>query len=1035
MYAMPTTPKLIAETLHRSLAPYTDGEDINLQFARFSSGMTKHGQMLRVPFQEWAAHRAQCATMPWPQENVKKALPSEVGAILVSENGDVVRRRDQDVAAFTWIYLDSDSGVSGAVLRQRLTDMEMCFLMTESATSRLNGGGVRWHLFLPLAQPFPLASRNLPGVDAQATLRASRDWWKAIRRHVANSLLVLGEIKSGSDEEAATTDATTQQPEPQEQPEVVSDDETADSLSRMAYIPHVPSDGKPRYIYWQAGGCIDLADFLRLSGKATLVDPPCIRVEAAKTTPKPRKAEDAASSADAEPVEPEELTHPADGPTPGETTGTLLLRVFRFFNRLGDRIDAQLGKYEVQCPWSDFHSTTADHDPSRPDNSVVIFMRGEGSVDGGFKCYHNGHNVPNQCERATAADVLRWARKCGMPLPDKASHGGGVCDPAQALAQTSTQEALAALERRDAPAPPATPLSAPDQAAKPRPPRFPLPPAFPSAPRASVRPEKPTPSLAWATPEQSKVEIKIDPERLLEMRAEAIEAVARHDSIFQINGRLFDRVLADEEVDKYGQLKKAWLRKTIAAHLIPEITATSSWYVEELTKRGPVTSPRRPDAATISAILAAGRYPNVRELRGVVSTPVFKPGGGLVQKPGYDPDIKVIYEPTIRPKPISPDPGVDELRAAKAKLYEVVADFPIANGEEMLAFGVWLSMIFTKLCRFVYDGSIPLFGVSASTRSSGKGKWIDAAAIIAEGHEAEKCNYSGDDAEDERVIGAAVADEAPIIVLDNIKRGVPLASTAWEMYLTTKKFATRKIGTSDRIKVEKGSFGNLLVGVTGNDLMTSGDMARRILRVDIADRSGHPEDRPVRHKNLEGYCRANRKELLEAALTLLSGYFAAKHKRGWSVPDLAAFASFEEWSSVVREAVVWCGLPDPYLARGKAEDDASRRNLATTLRHLHAVTKLPPPKDKKCWHVGSICELLRLDRGMSPRKWKSAYDFFIDVGVKLDAKDESAAYSSMGKFLKQFNQDALAAEGGKPGLQLVIGRDDDGSSIVVEEVH
>ena len=118
----------------------------------------------------------------------------------------------------------------------------------------------------------------------------------------------------------------------------------------------------------------------------------------------------------------------------------------------------------------------------------------------------------------------------------------------------------------------------------------------------------------------------------------------------------------------------------------------------------------------------------------------------------------------------------------------------------------------------------------------------------------------------------------PVAVLDNIKRGVALASAAFEMYLTTPKFATRRIGTSENIRVEKGSWTDTLWWATGNDLTTSGDMARRVLRIGINDKTGKPEDRAVAEADLEGYCKTNRKRLLTAALTLLSGFFAARRK-------------------------------------------------------------------------------------------------------------------------------------------------------------
>jgi hypothetical protein len=336
-----------------------------------------------------------------------------------------------------------------------------------------------------------------------------------------------------------------------------------------------------------------------------------------------------------------------------------------------------------------------------------------------------------------------------------------------------------------------------------------------------------------------------------------------------------------------------------------------------------------------------------------------------------------------------------------------------------------LSAIFTKLLRFAFSGNIPLLAASAGMASSGKGKLPDTAAIITEGCEAEKRNYTGDDAEDERVIGSTVADEVPVAVLDNIKRGIALASAAFEMYLTTPKFATRRIGTSENIRVEKGSWTDTLWWATGNDLTTSGDMARRVLRIAINDKTGKPEDRAVAEADLEGYCKTNRKRLLTAALTLLSGFFAARRK-GWAV-ELPPFASFEAWS-IVRHAVVWCGLPDPFLARGKVSEDAVRADFGFTVEHLRKVLRDKP------MHMKRIVDILRADaeKAMASRLYDEVWSFFIDRGVKLDGRDVSGASSALGRFLKDYNGQVYVAADGKC-WQLWIGRDRCGSLVSIVE--
>ena len=67
-----------------------------------------------------------------------------------------------------------------------------------------------------------------------------------------------------------------------------------------------------------------------------------------------------------------------------------------------------------------------------------------------------------------------------------------------------------------------------------------------------------------------------------------------------------------------------------------------------------------------------------------------------------------------------------------------------------------------------------------------------------------------------------------------------------------------------------------------------------------------------------GWISQNRPILLSSALTILSAF--CKSRR--SVTNLTPFGSFEGWSSLVREAVIWVGLPDPCKTRVKLAESS-----------------------------------------------------------------------------------------------------------------
>src|SRR5262249_13237116 len=79
----------------------------------------------------------------------------------------------------------------------------------------------------------------------------------------------------------------------------------------------------------------------------------------------------------------------------------------------------------------------------------------------------------------------------------------------------------------------------------------------------------------------------------------------------------------------------------------------------------------------------------------------------------------------------------------------------------------------------------------------------------------------------------------------------------------------------------------------------------------------------------------NREHLLALALTILKAY----HLAGRPDFGLKPWGSFESWSVLVRNAVVWCGLPDPGQTRVAVQEEADEtarglRQLVTALEMI-----------------------------------------------------------------------------------------------------
>jgi hypothetical protein len=89
------------------------------------------------------------------------------------------------------------------------------------------------------------------------------------------------------------------------------------------------------------------------------------------------------------------------------------------------------------------------------------------------------------------------------------------------------------------------------------------------------------------------------------------------------------------------------------------------------------------------------------------------------------------------------------------------------------------------------------------------------------------------------------------------------------------------------------------------------------------------------YPNLRAHLRANRGNLLVAALTILRAYVAAGRPA-----DLPPLGNFEAWSAVVRQAVHWITGHDPCAARATILPE-SRGDVAALAAVLDGWSRLP----------------------------------------------------------------------------------------------
>jgi hypothetical protein len=320
----------------------------------------------------------------------------------------------------------------------------------------------------------------------------------------------------------------------------------------------------------------------------------------------------------------------------------------------------------------------------------------------------------------------------------------------------------------------------------------------------------------------------------------------------------------------------------------------------------------KPPSDVHKGIHARGHWPGIPRLMGITATPLLRPNGTLFNSPGYDPETGYFFH-TVAGWPEMPSaPTLDDARRALCQLFAPFSDFPFENEAHRSSA---VATVLTIVGRSAIDGPCPGILVEASTRGTGKSLVTECFCRIATGGVVSSTLLSAEEEERKKAFLAVLRTGQPVIVFDDVAGSI--GGPALNMLLTSLEYSGRDLGLTQMLVFPVRA----VVFFTANNPRVIGDTTRRILPVRLLASVERPEERGnFEIPDLRAYVTEHRRELAVAALTVLRAWFVA----GQPDMNLPNWGSFEAWSRVVRNALVWAGWPDPFEARTglRAEEDA-----------------------------------------------------------------------------------------------------------------
>jgi hypothetical protein len=286
-----------------------------------------------------------------------------------------------------------------------------------------------------------------------------------------------------------------------------------------------------------------------------------------------------------------------------------------------------------------------------------------------------------------------------------------------------------------------------------------------------------------------------------------------------------------------------------------------------------------------------------RPLITISSVPFLRPDMSVGNEPGYDAATGIYYQPTIAFPQIIATPTREDALQALARLWDPVAEFPFASGE---AKAVCLSHILTAVLRPSFDTS-PAFFYTAPAVANGKTLLASIPSIIAYGAAAAQHPYSEKE-ELRKVLFSSLLTGDMGLIFDNVPNGIKVRAAVLCGFVTAPDYGDRILGVSEIRKIPN----RCTVSMTGNNITPTGDLARRsiVSRLDVNAESAR--GRKFRIKDLRSYVREHRAQYIVDVLTIARAYAFAGY------PEVAhPLESFEQWSRVVRDPIVWLGAADP----------------------------------------------------------------------------------------------------------------------------
>jgi hypothetical protein len=310
---------------------------------------------------------------------------------------------------------------------------------------------------------------------------------------------------------------------------------------------------------------------------------------------------------------------------------------------------------------------------------------------------------------------------------------------------------------------------------------------------------------------------------------------------------------------------------------------------------------------TCGTILGRKDWPLPR-LRGIVTSPVVRQDGTLLQAPGYDPVSGLYLQPRVPLRRLQPQVTRESLeKARQIVLDEMLADFPWAQNADRAHY---LGALLTPILRPHFHGPTPMFIITATAPGSGKSLLKDVFKAL---YGTAETAWPENDTELRKSITTQLYTTGqPVVVLDNLPNGYVIRSPVLSSLLTQEDWGDRVLGSTASVTMPN----DRLWIVTGNALRTGGDNGRRAMWVRLDPDCPDPDQRDgFRVGDLRPWLRAKASTVVAALVTMVRAWLAA------GAPTVRVRkGDYSEWASMLAGLLAFLEVDGWMADRDQVQD-------------------------------------------------------------------------------------------------------------------